>query len=273
MSASFEQPHQKAPEPSRDRFGRPLVKPPGGGEAIAYTRVSTLAKALDDMNGLMAWQSRMTARGMAMRPDLIALAAATDPSETKTYSGIVKDALAAAQAGAAANRGSALHAFTDHVDAGRDLSLMPADIAPDIYAYKTAITMGQLRPTLAETFVVIDELQVAGSFDRIFALPDNRLLLSDTKTGKDAPKYATALAVQLACYSRGEIYNIETGERSALPPVDQATGLLVHLQAGKGKCAVHTVDLVKGWQAAQVAAWVRDWRKDRTITSLWFETP
>src|SRR5690606_1008152 len=54
----------------RDRWGRPLIVPPGGGDPVAYTRVSTLAKALDDTSNLMAWKQRVTAVGLARRQDL-----------------------------------------------------------------------------------------------------------------------------------------------------------------------------------------------------------
>ena len=54
-------------------FSIPLelqITPPGGGEPIAYTRVSTMAKALDDLNNLMAWKNRKVIEGVLRRPDL-----------------------------------------------------------------------------------------------------------------------------------------------------------------------------------------------------------
>ena len=41
----------------RDRWDRPLIIPPNGEQPVAYTRVSTLAKALDDLSQLMAWSN------------------------------------------------------------------------------------------------------------------------------------------------------------------------------------------------------------------------
>jgi hypothetical protein len=48
-----------ATEIPRDRWGRPLIEPPDGGKPIGYTRVSTLAKALDDKTSLMDWKCRI----------------------------------------------------------------------------------------------------------------------------------------------------------------------------------------------------------------------
>ena len=49
----------------RDRWGRPLITPVGGGKPEPYTRVSTLAKTLDDKTALSKWMCRQTAIGLA----------------------------------------------------------------------------------------------------------------------------------------------------------------------------------------------------------------
>ncbi len=50
-------------EIERDRYGRPMVVPPKGKKAIAYTRATTIANSLDDASALVAWKMRMTALG------------------------------------------------------------------------------------------------------------------------------------------------------------------------------------------------------------------
>ena len=68
----------------RDRWGRPLIEPPDGGKAKPYTRVSTLAKTLDDKTALSKWLCRQTAIGLAQRPDLVrATRRASDRSATR----------------------------------------------------------------------------------------------------------------------------------------------------------------------------------------------
>lgn len=273
MSATFDQPEGRPLEPGRDQYGRPLIIQPDGSRE-AYTRVSTLAKTLDDGNALTEWKSQNVAIGMSRRTDLQALAL-SNAGNWKVMSGVVKDAMAAAEAGAAANLGTALHTFTELIDAGRDISMAPPALLPHLNAYRTALAMGQMAPVMAEQFVVIDSIKVAGSFDRMFAVQQQLVALSDLKTGKDPWKYGLALSIQLACYSRGELYDVATGVRTPLPAVSQETGLLIAMPAKNPtpKVSVHTVDLVKGWQAAQVAAWVRDMRKDKDLVKLWFETP
>ncbi len=55
----------------RDQYGRYLVVPPTGGKPIGYTRVTTVAKALDDGGGLAShWKASMVATGLMMRPGL-----------------------------------------------------------------------------------------------------------------------------------------------------------------------------------------------------------
>ncbi len=58
-------------EIERDRYGRPLVVPPAGGKAIAYTRATTIANSLDDASALTAWKMRMAAIGLTSRPDIL----------------------------------------------------------------------------------------------------------------------------------------------------------------------------------------------------------
>jgi hypothetical protein len=65
----------------RDRWGRPLITPPTGGEPRAYTRVTTLAGSVEDTYHLGQWQQRMVAVGMARRPDLVLGALGADPTD------------------------------------------------------------------------------------------------------------------------------------------------------------------------------------------------
>ena len=47
----------------RDRFGRPLVVPPGGGPRVAYRRTTTFVGALEDTYALQQWKQRQVAIG------------------------------------------------------------------------------------------------------------------------------------------------------------------------------------------------------------------
>lgn len=251
----------------RDRWGRPLIIPPDGGEPVAYTRASTLAKALDDLNGLMAWQQRKVLEGLLARPDLMTRAAGamangdpdTDWPTKKALNGVCSEAREAAGASKGASAGTGLHALTEAIDRGEELLWVPAQDQPRLDAYREATA--HLTALDAETFVVVDSLRVAGSFDRLWAdTTDGAVRVGDLKTGKSEADYPAATSIQLAIYAHGQRYDPETGERTPLhPDLDDRTGLLVHLPPSGG-CQVIALDLVRGWEAAQRAAWVRDFR-------------
>lgn len=253
-------------EPNRDRWGRPLITPPGGGKAIAYTRVSTLAKTLDSKDALMMWKQRMTAIGLGKRPDLAQLAGVTDPSDKRALNDIVKNAMAAAESDRAANIGTTLHSITEATDLGHTVEV-PTDMVDDIRAYSEATR--SLTMKAAERFVVCDELQAAGTFDRLAVLPDGTIVIGDLKTGQSEPDYPHGVATQCAIYARSHLYDASTNTRGAyLPDLGVSTdiGLLIHLPAGQGVCNLYVLDLNVGWQLAKAAAAVRTIYKSKPIT-------
>ena len=259
-----------ATEIPRDRWGRPLIVPPDGGKPIGYTRVSTLAKALDDKTSLMVWKCRQTAIGLARRPDLVSKTSAVGDNRA-ALNEVVKEALAAAASDRAANVGTALHAFTERIDAGEK----PADLVPhtdplylDLCAYKEATK--HLTMAAAELFVVCDELQAAGSFDRLVGVPDVGLLVSDLKTGQHEPDYPHGVAQQIAIYANSTLYAPEQGRIAALADLGVRTdvGLLIHLPSERGVCELYLIDLEHGWQLAQAAVAVRSAYKSKPLTKL-----
>lgn len=262
-------------EVPRDRWKRPLIVPPGGGEPVPYTRVSTLAKALDKGDGLIAWKARKTAEGLVRRADLLTRVAGAiangDPDADwptkKALNGVVEEACEAAGATAGRSSGTGLHALTEAVDRGEwPLFISDAD-ETRLRAYEIA-TAG-FEALDAETFVVCDDLTAAGSFDRLWRCPDGRVRVGDLKSGKSERDYPLSTAMQLALYAHGLRYDPETGRRAALhPDLDLTTGLLIHLPA-TGGCAVVPLDIERGWEAAQLADTVhhrvRKWKADDLI--------
>ena len=252
---------------ARDRWGRPLIVPEGGGKPIPYTRISTLAKALDSKEGLMSWKQRMVALGIGKRPDLAQLAAVTDPSDKRKMKELVDAAMAAAESDKAANVGTTLHSLTEQLDRGT-LESIPAQHMEDISAYEQA-TKG-LEMKAAELFVVNDAVQAAGTFDRLVQLPDGRVVIADLKTGQTEPTYPHGVTTQCAIYARSHLYNIAESARTAYLPdlgVSTDVGLLIHLPAGKGTCDLYLLDLNVGWQLAQTAVAVREVYKGKPLTT------
>ena len=260
----------------RDRGGRPLVVPPGGGKPVAYTRTTTLAKTLEDVGGLSKWIMRMTALGLVARPDLYQLVA-TSADDKGALDRICEQAKEHAGGSARANIGTALHAATEHVDRnGGDpvtCTGVLEQFRPAVTAYRQALDAAgiQTSPRWVERFVVLDDWQVAGTFDRLVRLPDGRLVIADLKTGADLRYSWRSIAVQLAVYAHGLLYD-DDGTRSPLPDaLDPTIGVVMHLPAGEERCELYEVDLVAGWEAAEHSMWARTWRKAnvaRKITAV-----
>ena len=122
-------------EIARDRYGRPMVVPPKGGKAIAYTRATTIANSLDDASALTAWKMRMAAIGLTSRPDLL-LAIGVAAEDNKLVNAYIEEAMDAAGASKAATIGTAIHALTEKLDLGLELGPVPEQWMPDIKTYE-----------------------------------------------------------------------------------------------------------------------------------------
>jgi hypothetical protein len=254
-------------EQPRDGWGRPLIVPEDGGKAKPYTRVSTLSKALSDSTGLTKWKMRMMLRGAARRPDLLALVlAAAGAGDDKRLDHLAQQLLDAAGSDSKANIGTAIHQFCEAYDRGLT-PITPPEYKPVLEAYKRA-TDGFAWLGI-EKFVVVDELQTAGTPDRVVKMPDGRILVADIKTGAREPKYPLPTSIQIACYAHGTVYqhtrdNPRLGQLADFG-VSLTTGLMIHLPADGSGCDLYEVDLTAGWLAAQRAVWVRGVNKDRRI--------
>lgn len=255
-------------EPTRDRWGRPLVIPPKGGDPVPYVRASKLAKSLDDLHNIMKWQNRLVLMGIGRRPDLplrvsgvLAVHSDLDSLEAKReLNKIAESAMEAGGGSVKAETGTALHALTEAADMGKPLPPLSDEIRDRIEEYQ--VETSQLEVVDIETFVVNDAVKAAGTFDRLYRLPDGRVVVGDLKTGSSDPDYPLGVTIQTAIYAHGHRYDPETGERSELhPDLDPSVGILVHMpQGGKGT-TLYQLDLKKGWRAAKVAAQVGDIRK------------
>ena len=250
-------------EVPRDRWGRPLVVQPDGSERVAYTRVTTVADSLDNRRTLEAWLQRCVAVGLVDRPDLLALVASYNPTvDDREIDVHVRAASEAGKAHARANLGTALHRFAQRMDEGEPDVVAPPPWNADLDAYAKA-TVG-FRWDVIEELVVLDELMIAGSPDRIGLVPDGRLVIADLKTGRGHEDTGELefgwlkMAIQLALYSRARfIYDQRTDERRPMPEVDQDVALIIHLPAGEARCQLWELDIARGWELALLALDVR----------------
>ena len=271
MSATFETIADPRPEPKRDRYGRYLIPDPDTGKERPWTRATTWAKTCSDTFGLTKWELRMTALGLAKRPDLLAqVATVTDPDDRdakKLLDGVCEDAKEAAGSSIRRNLGTALHAMTEHIDAGRDFTVPDAHRA-DIDAYRAAVADLTIDPRHIERIVTVPSLGIAGTFDRLVT-HDGRLMVADLKTGKDVLYGMGEIAIQLALYANAAtIYDAATGTHEPMPEVSKVTALVFHLPVGNGECTIYEVDIAAGWEMAQVCGTVRDWRKRKNLAQV-----
>lgn len=245
----------------RDYIGRPQIIPRGQGpdaKKISYTRATTFVNALEDTYGVEKWKMRLTAIGIAQREDLqFGVIAAAEDENKKELDSLAERALEQAGANSSSTKGTAFHSLTEKVDAGEEPKFVPEAYRPDLDAF-TAATRG-FRTVAMEKRLVHDELQVAGTTDRIYDI-DGVLYIGDTKSGKSIDLGIGKIVQQLALYSRCEGYDLETGERTAID-VSQDWGLIVHSPLGTGTCEVWWVDLTWGWYGVQLSHSVREYRK------------
>ena len=252
----------------RDRFGRPLIVPPGGGKPIAYTRCTTYVGVLEDTFNLSRWQQRMVAQGLAARPDLMLAVSALPLNGDMTrehkaeLNRLCEQAMEAASSHAAATVGTALHALAERHDRGEELGPIPGQYQPDIEAYKKATA--HLEMVQIETFGVHDQLRVGGTWDRIVKV-DGQHYIADIKTGSIEWGIGK-IAMQLSVYSRCVQYDPDTGQRTPLPGVHPDRALVIHLPAGKGEASLVWVAIAAGWEAVDLARQVREWRSRKNLT-------
>lgn len=268
--------------PPRDRYGRPLLIPPGGGERTAYTRMSTLAGFVCDDFGLSTWTQRLLAIGLGRREDLRALIAALpelndaecststlskaqkeqDVATKKKLDEYIELALEAAGRNYKANYGTAVHGMIEKGSTEGAGEQMKADVETCLAAFREH----GIEIISTEQFVANETLRAAGSFDYLLRTPKWGMIPGDCKTGKIDGK-GLQFAVQLSGYVGGEVYDWHDDSRRPLEsltggePINRDVGLLVHVPLGGAKTVLKPVNLVAGRKAALQAVAVRDLRK------------
>lgn len=259
---------------ARDRWGKPFVTTDGGplvyegkrktpSNAVAYGRVSNLAGLLDDKGNLTPWACAMAMMGVVREPSIHAQVGslmskhARPWDEAKTQmKQLVRRAKDAAAADNGSGQGTAFHELTEVVDEGGWPQFLPPHLEPWLQEY--AKTMQNYEVILAEGFVVVDELQVAGSFDKLLLNKATGVVrIGDLKTGKSDPFYPLKAMIQFAAYAHGELYDQESGSRSVLhSELDMGVAEMIHvpiLSGGVPHAAVYPVDIAAGWGFAKLA--------------------
>jgi hypothetical protein len=246
-------------EIDRDRYGRPLIVPPKGGKAIAYTRATTIANSLDDASALVAWKMRMAAIGLTTRPDIL-LSISAAQEDKMAVNSLIEDAMQVAGANKAANIGTAIHSFAERLDLGLTLGIIPPEYIPDIKAYEQTTKI--LNNKFIEQFSVLDKYKIAGTPDRVVEY-NGELFIADIKTGRiDHPNN---ISIQLAIYANGLPYDAATATRGTWGEVNKNKAIIIHLPAGSGTCKLVWIDIKEGFKGLQFAMKARQWRDQKGL--------
>jgi hypothetical protein len=277
----------------RDPWGRPLivqlnpdgspvmVTDPKTGELIPlqlpYTRASRAGSVLEYQGALNSYHTRNALIGLVLREDLYFLAKSVpEPGgagRREFDKSVVKPAQEAAGASGAANMGTALHSFAEKSDRGEMVPpLGPYQASLDAYR---SLTSGWLWHGI-ECRLISDRFRMAGKADRIGSPPgwmvapdgtiigpEDRLVL-DLKTSSSDRYFGVKFAVQLCVYAHGDLYNLETFERT---PTGARTdwALVIHVPTGGSSGALYWVNLKRGAELVALAREVLDAQGDRDL--------
>lgn len=264
----------------RDRWGRYLVLPLGGHKPVGYTRATTIAKTLSDRSALEAWSQRMTAIGLAKRPDL--LAQIDDLVDDKT--GLNRLCESAKEAGGATVRrdlGTALHSILERSFRDPDYQ-PPAAHVDDVAAVHRLLADHNLtvQTDYLERMVVNHGAKIAGTLDLMLKQDDNpNLIISDFKTGSSVQYGGLDFAIQLTIYATADEFYMQGAaadgsqdQREPLPPLEQEYGHIIHIEPGSGIANLHRVTLTP--QHLQQALDVRKARNEgKRLISGPLDTP
>jgi hypothetical protein len=271
----------------RDGRGSPRIILPDGKKVLSYSRASSFGDALDDKSNLIAWSQANAVRGAVTMPELAQKFIEVDDgwntqdAKDKTKK-VIEDLSRAGGSEVKADKGTNVHNWTELLDKGHDLTdlleQIPAEHYADLMAYAWATE--EFEHLLIERFSVLDSHKVAGTPDRVTRMPgkpcpicERDTYIWDLKTGRVS--FAQKMAVQLAIYSRSELYtqvdadDTVRGFRDPLPDVCQHRGVILNLPAGSGQCDLYWIDIEAGWHAVEneIPA-VKAWRKRDVLTPL-----
>lgn len=214
--------------------------------------------------------------------ELAELEAAANKAAKDALNTLVEEALEAAGRNDKADAGTNLHSLAELSDAeGIDAvrakyeagEISATDLA-SIEAYAARMARLGAKVIESEAVIVNDAMGYAGRLDRIIMarLPEltiktaageyvrpadkrSRRYVSDIKSGR-IDYGAGKIARQLAAYALGDLYNLETGERSRHRAATDVA-LVFHLPQGTGVCTVHAVDIKTGAILLKLSAEVR----------------
>jgi hypothetical protein len=245
---------------------------PVKGHRRPFTRVTTLAKAISDQYMLSQWSDRMVAKGMAMRPDLQALAYGMDlVQEREALQTVANQAKKHVGAEKGADHGNAVHTMCERVDRGEDVPWINDAVHAGVTSYRELMARHKFvaHPAYVERVLYVPEMDVVGRVDVLFEHGRGALIVGDRKSQKTMRFGHLEIAAQLAMYAHATLaWNELIGEWEPAPKMNQKIGAIMHLPAG-GDASMYQVDLTEGWKVAQTCLDAYTWRTRKDLVVEW----
>jgi len=244
-----------------------------------YIRASTAGSALEHEGGINSWRTRQAVIGFMARPDLFALAKTVDDPGAAGRSELdkrIKEAQTVAGSGAAANEGTAGHAFAEKYDRGQVLP--PLDEALTGWLKTYAHLTANWAWEHIEARLVCPALRMAGRTDRIgrppgyMIAPDGSIIgpadrvVVDLKTSSSSKYFGIKFAIQLAVYGYGDLYDPATGEFTPTG-ARRDWALVLHIPSGATSGSWWWVNIRAGYELAQLANTVLGARKRKDLVA------
>lgn len=286
VADTFASPAKPTPDEGgiiRDRWGRYVLPHPETGVEQGWTRATTFAKTMSDTYALHKWQERMVAKGLAMRPDLLALVSTT--TDKKALDAICEDAKNAAGSKVGANLGTAVHNYTEQLDMGIELRSIgiPSTIIGDVASYEEALRVTGLIPVrhLIERVVICTKYGIAGRLDRVLTnrFPVGRwtepgeLFIGDVKTAAQIGYSWLEVAMQLAIYANADyLWNIRERTFEPMPTIDLNEAVVMHVPVQQSETTLYRIDIKTGWEYVELAAQIRAARSNKKLAVRLGET-
>lgn len=257
-----------------DRYGTPI---PWVSEP--HIRASTAGSAVEHEGAINSWRIRQAVIGFMMRPDLFALACAVDDPGAEGRSELDKQVKAAqevAGSSAAANSGTAAHAFAEKLDRGQTIPPLDPVLTGWLEAY-AKLTAGWIWHEV-EARLVCPALRMAGRTDRIgspagwMIAPDGQIIgpgdrvVVDLKTSSSSRYFGVKFAVQLAVYAFGDLYDPATGEFTPTG-ARRDWALVLHIPSGATSGSWWWVNVAAGYELAGLANEVLGARKRKDVVA------
>lgn len=268
--------------------GRYELPNPETGKPARWTRVTKFVDCIDDKENLIAWISRHVAKGVAGSDDLITRAAAASLTNRGELDRICREAKKLAGGDQAADDGTFLHALSEAFDRREDVEV-PPKWKGHVLRYADLIDNGPLEviPEYIERIVVVPELMVAGTFDRLMrvkydvtvAFPSGRtvelqkgdVVVVDVKTSKVLEYSQLKFSAQFACYAAARYVFVPptedgtVGTYDTLPEIRKDVAFILWLPSTKTEAGIVAVDITAGWEAALHCKKTRDMRNSKKL--------